>query len=92
MRTLQLGNLQAGEVQPAVIIAEIGINHQGNVNISRELIKTEKECGASAVKLQKRSIPCILPKEGLEIPFDNQNSFGKTYGEHKKTLELDSLQ
>ena len=92
MRTLQLGNLQAGEGQPAVIIAEIGINHQGNVNIFRELIKTEKECGASAVKLQKRSIPRILTKEGLAMPYDNRNSFGKTYGEHKKALELGSLQ
>ena len=62
MRTLQLGNLQVGEGQSAFIIAEIGINHQGNVNITRELIKTAKECGASAVKLQKRSIPRILTK------------------------------
>ena len=51
MRTLQLGNLQAGEGQPTFIIAEIGINHQGNVNIARELVKTAKECGANAVKL-----------------------------------------
>ena len=88
MRTLQLGNLQAGKDQPAFIIAEIGINHQGNVNIARELVKTVKECGANAVKLQKRSISRILTKEGLEMPYDNRNSFGKTYGEHKKALEL----
>ena len=92
MRTLQLGNLQAGEGNPAFIIAEIGINHQGNVNIARELIKTEKKCGASVVKLQKRSIPRILTKEGLKMPYDNRNSFGKTYGEHKKALEPVSLQ
>ena len=92
MRTLQLGNLQVGEDQPAVIIAEIGINHQSNVNIGRALIKTAKECGASAVKLQKWSMPRILTKEGLEMPYDNRNSFGKTYGEHKKALELGSLQ
>ena len=88
MRTLQLGNLQVGEGQSAFIIAEIGINHQGNVNIARELVKTAKECGANAVKLQKRSISRILTKEGLEMPYDNRNSFGKTYGEHKKALEL----
>ena len=88
MRTLQLGNLKVGEGQRTFIIAEIGINHQGNVNIARELVKTAKECGANAVKLQKRSIPRILTKEGLEMPYDNRNSFGKTYGEHKKVLEL----
>ena len=88
MRTLQLGNLQVGEGQPAFIIAEIGINHQGNVDIAQELVKTAKECGANAVKLQKRSISRILTKEGLEMPYDNRNSFGKTYGEHKKVLEL----
>ena len=88
MRTLQLGNLKVGEGQRTFIIAEIGINHQGNVNIARELVKTAKECGANAVKLQKRSISRILTKEGLEMPYDNRNSFGKTYGEHKKALEL----
>ena len=92
MRTLQLGKLQAGKGHPAFIIAEIGINHQGNVNIARELVKTAKECGANAVKLQKRSIPRILTKEGLEMPYDNRNSFGKTYGEHKNALELCTLQ
>ena len=79
MNTLQLGNLLVGEGQPTFIIAEIGINHQGDVNIALELIKTAKECGANAVKFQKRSISRILTKEGLEMPYDNQNSFGKYY-------------
>ena len=88
MKTLQLGSLQAGNGQPAFIIAEIGINHQGDVNIARKLVNMAKECGANAVKLQKRSLSRILTKEGLEMPYDNRNSFGKTYGEHKKVLEL----
>ena len=88
MRTLQIGNLQTGADQPTFIIAEIGINHQGDVAIAKELVKTAKRCGANAVKLQKRSISRILTKEGLEMPYDNQNSFGKTYGEHKIALEL----
>ena len=88
MNTLELGNLQVGEGQPVFIIAEIGINHQGDVNIARELVTKAKECGANAIKLQKRSISRILTKEGLEMVYDNQNSFGQTYGEHKKALEL----
>ena len=71
MNTLQLGNLQAGKGQPAFIIAEIGINHQGDVNIARKLVNMAKECGANSVKLQKRSISRILTKGGLEMPYDN---------------------
>ena len=88
MITLQLGNQKVGNEHPAFIIAEIGINHQGDIQIARELIQKAKECGASAVKLQKRNLSRILTKEGLEMEYDNRNSFGRTYGEHKKALEL----
>lgn len=77
-----------GSEYPCFVIAEAGINHQGDVNIAKDLIKTAKECGADCVKFQKRTINRILTKEGLEKPYENQNSFGKTYGEHKKHLEL----
>ena len=88
MIIIKLGKKQVGKGHPSFIIAEIGINHQGDVNIARELIQKAKECGADAVKFQKRSIARILTKEGLEMAYDNRNSFGKTYGEHKKVLEL----
>ena len=88
MNTLQLGNKNVGDGHPAFIVAEIGINHQGDVNIARDLIQKAKECGADAVKFQKRSLTRILTKAGLDMAYDNRNSFGKTYGEHKKALEL----
>ena len=88
MTELQLGNKKVGDGHPAFIIAEIGINHQGDVSIAKNLIQKAKECGADAVKLQKRSISRILTKSGLEMAYDNRNSFGKTYGEHKIALEL----
>jgi len=88
MREFKIGNKLVGENHPAFIIAEIGINHQGDVNIAKQLIKKAHECGADAVKFQKRKISRILTKEGLEMPYDNHNSFGKTYGEHKRALEL----
>ena len=88
MTELQLGNKNVGDGHPAFIIAEIGINHQGDVSIAKNLIQEAKECGADAVKLQKRSISRILTKSGLEMAYDNRNSFGKTYGEHKIALEL----
>ncbi len=88
MAELQLGNRTVGKGHPTFVIAEIGINHQGDVDIAKELITKAKEAGADAVKFQKRTITRILTKEGLEMPYDNRNSFGKTYGEHKYALEL----
>jgi len=86
--TLQLGSKTVGGSEPTYIIAEIGINHQGEVGIAKKLIKEAALAGANAVKFQKRSIKRILTHAGLEMPYDNRNSFGKTYGEHKKALEL----
>ena len=88
MKKINLGNREIGINNPTFIIAEIGINHQGDVNIAKELILKAKGSGADAVKLQKRSLNRILTKAGLEALYDNRNSFGKTYGEHKKFLEL----
>ena len=87
-RTFKLPNRTLDDNSPAFIIAEIGINHQGNIDIAKKLILQAKGSGADAVKFQKRSISRILTKEGLEMPYENRNSFGKTYGEHKKKLEL----
>lgn len=70
------------------MIAEIGINHQGDVEIAKKLIDEAASGGANAVKFQKRSIRRILTQEGLDMPYENRNSFGKTYGEHKLALEL----
>jgi len=54
MNTLQLGNRKVGYNEPAFIIAEIGINHQGKIEIAKKLIEKAKECKADAVKFQKR--------------------------------------
>ncbi len=89
MNTIQLGNRIIGENHPTFVIAEIGINHQGDVRIARQLIEEASVSGADAVKFQKRKISRILTREGLNMPYVNPNSFGKTYGEHKKALELD---
>ncbi len=88
MNTINIGSHIIGAGHSTFIIAEAGINHQGEVSIAKELIKKAKECGADAVKFQKRSIGRILTREGLDAPYENPNSFGKTYGEHKKALEL----
>jgi sialic acid synthase SpsE len=88
MKKIRIGNKDVGEGCPCFIIAEIGINHQGDVDIAKRLIDISSLFGADAVKFQKRKISRILTKEGLNAPYNNPNSFGKTYGEHKYALEL----
>ena len=87
-RKFILKNNSITENSSVYIIAEIGINHQGNIDIAKKLISQAKDAGADAVKFQKRSISRILTEEGLNMPYNNRNSFGKTYGEHKRKLEL----
>lgn len=88
MNTIDIGTRKIGDGHPTFVIAEAGINHQGEVAIAKKLIQKAKECGADAVKFQKRTISRILTREGLEASYENPNSFGKTYGEHKEALEL----
>jgi sialic acid synthase len=70
------------------VIAEIGHNHQGNIETAMEMFRVAKECGADAVKLQKRDNRQLYTKEMYNKPYDHQNSFGATYGEHRETLEF----
>ena len=71
------------------VIAEGGLNHQGDVAIAKQLIGAAKTCGADAIKFQKRTIAAILTKAALAQPYtDPRKSFGPTYGEHRAALEL----
>jgi sialic acid synthase len=70
------------------VIAEIGHNHQGDVEKARQLIHAAKECGADAVKLQKRSNRSLYTRAYYDQPYDNEFSFGATYGAHREALEL----
>ena len=66
----------------------MGNNHQGDVAKGRELILRASECGASAVKLQARDNETLFTREAFNRPYDNENSFGPTYGLHRQALEL----
>jgi sialic acid synthase len=71
------------------LIAEIGHNHQGSLEQAKAMVTMAKDCGADAVKVQKRSNRTLYTREFFEQPYDNEFSFGKTYGEHREALELD---
>src|SRR4051795_2629287 len=70
------------------VIAEVGHNHQGDVEQAKRLIDAARECGVDAVKLQKRANRTLYTREFYEQPYDNELSFGRTYGEHREALEL----
>lgn len=89
---IKLAGTPVGEGYPTYIIAEIGQNHNGDVKIAKKLTDMAVSCGANAVKFQKRDIPSELTKDAFYQPYDNPNSFGKTYGEHRLFLELSEEQ
>jgi N-acetylneuraminate synthase/sialic acid synthase len=86
--TLKIGTHEIGDEMPCYVIAEIGHNHQGSLEKARELFRQAKEAGAHAVKLQKRDNRGLYTRAAYEKPYDNENSFGATYGEHREFLEF----
>lgn len=78
-------------MKPVTVIAEIGCNHKGSMDIAKELITTAAVfCKVDAVKFQKRNSKELLTAEQYQAPHPNpDNSYGKTYGEHREFLELD---
>jgi len=72
------------------IIAEIGCNHKGDIQIAKELISMAKIFGnANAVKFQKRNNRDLLTPQQYDAPHPNPaNSYGKTYGAHREYLEF----
>jgi N-acetylneuraminate synthase/sialic acid synthase len=71
------------------VIAEIGHNHQGSLEQAKRMFTTAAECGVNAVKLQKRDNRSLFTREYFNRPYDNEASFGATYGEHREALEFD---
>ena len=73
------------------IIAEAGCNHMGQMSIAKDLIEVAaRYCKVDAIKFQKRNPRELLTEEQYNAPHPNpQNSYGKTYGEHREFLEFD---
>src|SRR5579863_8216311 len=90
MGTVKIGNRLVGAGQPCYIIAEIGINHNGNVDLARRLISVAVAAGCNAVKFQKRTVDVVYTKEELAKP--RENPFGPTNGDLKRGLEFGESQ
>ncbi len=80
-------------IQNYNLIAEIGCNHQGDINKAKELILNAKNCGCNFVKFQKREPKLQFSPEKYNAPHPTpENAFGKTYGEHRENLEFSKEQ
>jgi len=69
-------------------IAELGQNHQGSLEIAKQMIDALVGSGVKAVKTAKRDIDTCLSEDQKKMIYDNPNSFGRTYYDHRKALEL----
>lgn len=85
-KPVKIGNKLVGHEQPIFITAEIGINHNGSMEICKKLIDMAVDAGCDAVKFQKRTIEKVYSKEELEKP--RENPFGATNGDLKRALEF----
>ena len=87
-RALRIDDAEITDGGDCWVIAEIGHNHQGSVEKAKELFTEAKATGAHAVKLQKRDNRGLYTREMFNKPYENENSYGSTYGEHREYLEF----
>jgi len=84
-----LSALQSFVYMPPKVIAEIGCNHKGEIDIAKELLTLAKDAGAHCGKFQKRTPKELLTPDQYNAAHPNpHNSYGDTYGAHREALEL----
>jgi N-acetylneuraminate synthase len=86
MTDVKIGSKTVGGRNPCYVIAEIGINHNGDIDIAKQLIDVAVSAGADAVKFQKRTVDVVYTAEELARP--RENPFGPTNGDLKRGLEF----
>src|SRR5947208_7694024 len=84
---IRLGSKVIGPGRPCYVIAEIGINHNGDIELAKRLINVASGAGCDAVKFQKRTVEVVYSAEELARP--RESPFGITNGDLKYGLELD---
>lgn len=85
---LLIDGVAVGDETPCYVIAEIGHNHQGDVEQCKKLFVAAKESGAHAVKLQKRDNRSLFTRVMYASPYSSEHAFGDTYGAHREALEF----
>ena len=88
MKSINLDGIIVGQESDCYVIAEVGHNHKGDIEVCKQIFKSAKECGASAVKLQKRDNKSLYTQKMYDSSYNSANSYGKTYGLHREALEF----
>jgi N-acetylneuraminate synthase/sialic acid synthase len=86
--TIRIDNRLIGDDEDCYVIAEIGNNHQGDIELAKKLIDAAKLAGCDAAKFQKRCNSKLYSKEMYDRHYDSENAFAETYGAHREALEL----
>ena len=84
---VRLGSRVIGPGRPCYVIAEVGINHNGDIDLAKKLINVALGAGSDAVKFQKRTIDIVYSAEELAKP--RESPFGTTNGDLKRGLEFE---
>jgi N-acetylneuraminate synthase len=86
VKPIRIGDRLVGPEEPCFLVAEIGINHNGDIGIARKLISAAVVAGCDAVKFQKRTVDVVYTDQELARP--RESPFGETNGDLKRGLEF----
>lgn len=86
MNAVRVGDRLIGPGHDVFVVAEIGINHNGDVELARKLVDAAVAAGCDAVKFQKRTVEIVFTADELSAP--RPSPFGRTNGDLKRALEL----
>lgn len=86
-REIKIGNRLVGDGQPAYVIAEIGINHNGDLDTAKEMIMAAQETGADAVKFQKRTPELCVPNDQRDVMRETPWGY-ISYMEYREKMEF----
>jgi N-acetylneuraminate synthase len=88
--SVEIAGKSIGRGNPCYVVAEIGINHNGDLNLAKRLIDVAVAAGCDAVKFQKRTVDVVYTPAELAKP--RENPFGATNGDLKRGLEFGAIQ
>ncbi len=88
LRQIKIADKVISDSSDCFVIAEIGQNHQGDVEICKRMFEMARFCGVDAVKIQKRNNRAVFTKKFFDTPYNSEHAFGPTYGLHRQALEF----
>ncbi len=91
-RELTIGNRRIADDEPAYVIAEIGSNHGGDMELCKKMIRVAGQSGCDAVKLQKRNNRTLYTKAFYDSAYTSEHAYAASYGLHREHLEFTQQQ